>query len=746
MGCAVATALLALQLPQGSLLGTVRDAASQQPLVGAVVILGDHDRATSTDARGRYRFERIPAGPHHLAVRSVGYRPRTLHGLVPREGAVQIDVSLERMAVQLLPLETRAPVAEPAVDEAHLAFPDHRASITAVRNDPLLAEPDVLLALRAEGATAAPEAPDGLHVLGGAADQTGYLLDGIPVLSPHHPAGLFSAWNPDAIASLRLEATAPSPSGPDVLSGVVSAATRPPGPVLRVQAGLSTTQGRATVDGPLGGSIGFLASWRAGFPGLLAPRRERSYLDGESGDWLAKLEGRALGGRFRVLGYGNTDEVSALTRAEPTGPIDRHRFEWSSRSLGAEWVRPQGQWTTRVLGWSATSHPAATWGTVDAGPIWRLTSGRRDLGVLGSLSRRSAASAVTVGFRFQSIATSYRVVSDSAAFAVDASLPAATVFLESSRALGQRLRLDAAIAATGATARWYLGPRATIRWLPVDRVTMSGSYSRLHQFAQSLRNPESVVGAIFPIDLSLGAGAGGVPVGTSDQVALTIDYHPRPGARLGARAFHRRLGGLVLVAPGTAEPFAAGPVDGGAGRVDGIGLTARLQGARLGLSGDYRWQRVRWSARGRADYQPEHGASHSLDAGLIVFTSGTSSFRVGATAMAGRRSTPILGGFEWESCNLLDRGCEFVGTPRADRHALGSLILPAYLRLDLGFRKHWHLRVAGREVEVAGFGTVTNLLGRRNVLTRAPDPLTGDPTAVEMRPRAPLVIGLDWRF
>jgi hypothetical protein len=32
------------------------------------------------------------------------------------------------------------------------------------------------------------------------------------------------------------------------------------------------------------------------------------------------------------------------------------------------------------------------------------------------------------------------------------------------------------------------------------------------------------------------------------------------------------------------------------------------------------------------------------------------------------------------------------------------------------------------------------------VLTIATDPVTGRRTAIEMRPRAPLVIGLDWRF
>ena len=78
-----------------------------------------------------------------------------------------------------------------------------------------------------------PESPSGLHVRGAAADHTAFLLDGVPVLAPYHAAGLFSAWNPDALASVRLTAAAPSPGLPDALAGVVTGTTRTPGPRAR---------------------------------------------------------------------------------------------------------------------------------------------------------------------------------------------------------------------------------------------------------------------------------------------------------------------------------------------------------------------------------------------------------------------------------------------------------------------------------------------------------------------------------
>jgi hypothetical protein len=99
--------------------------------------------------------------------------------------------------------------------------------------NPLLSEPDAFQALGSGPISIEPESPDGIHVRGSASDQTAYLLDGIPVFNPYHAAGLFSAWNPDALSQLSLEGASPSPSYPAALSGTVAAATRSPGPRLQ---------------------------------------------------------------------------------------------------------------------------------------------------------------------------------------------------------------------------------------------------------------------------------------------------------------------------------------------------------------------------------------------------------------------------------------------------------------------------------------------------------------------------------
>jgi hypothetical protein len=265
---------------QGAVVGTVRDGGTGAALAGAVVALPDVERTTLTGSEGRYALHRVPAGPQHLTVRMIGYAPRSLHALVPPEGRLEINVSLRAEPTRLRTGEVRAPVNVRGLEASDSTpFPDRGIAMAAAGNHPLLSETDALQALAGGEVVVRPESPMGVHVRGGASDHTAYVLDGIPVLSPYHAAGVFGAWNPDALSGVRLSSAAPSFVHPHALSGAIAGATRSPGPRLRAQGGASTTHARVTVDGPLRATgAGYLLSLRSGFPGVITPRGEGSCL------------------------------------------------------------------------------------------------------------------------------------------------------------------------------------------------------------------------------------------------------------------------------------------------------------------------------------------------------------------------------------------------------------------------------------------------------------------------------------
>jgi hypothetical protein len=734
-----------------TLKGSVRDAATGDPVAGALVTLADLDRTASTDSAGRYRLPQVPAGPQHLSVRLVGYAPRTLHALVPAGGELEVNVALEPVPFHLPTVEVRPPIALRGVeadDGAH--FPDRSSSMAAAWNHPLLAEPDALGALGGGEVSARPEAPSGLHVRGGAADQTGYLLDDIPVFSPYHAAGIFSAWNPDALAGIRLAGAAPSPAHPHALSGSVAGTTRTPGLRFGARGAVSSSQARLTLDGPIGRGAGYLVSVRSGFPSL-APGDDPSYLHGRTGDRLAKLQLAAFGGELRLLGYDAEDELDAAAIAvEADETPRRNAFEWHSRSLGLRWSGSAGRTALQVLAWHADTDAESDW--IRPGGALSLSATRSDRGFSASVEHATLATASLAGLRLERSATSYVALGSDAADRWEAEnrAPLATAFAAHSRALGSRLGAGASVAVTVSGEHVRIGPRAQVRWEPLARVTLTASGARLHQFAHSLRNSESVVGTIFPADLYLGVGSTGVPVARNDQAVLAAEYRPAAAVRLGVQGWARSFDQLLLVAPAGGDPFVtagggASPFVTGSGSARGLSLDAALSTPRAGIVATYGYQRVRLRS-GSGEYVPEYGTPHLLDLGLIVFPTVRTSVRLGVAAGWGRRTTGAIGGLEWESCNLLDRGCEFAGSPQQTGLPPGGVRLPGYTRVDLGFRHHWHVGLGARDLVVGLFGTVTNLLGRVNLLTIANDPVTGERVPVEMRPLAPLVVGLDWRF
>jgi hypothetical protein len=372
---------------------------------------------------------------------------------------------------------------------------------------------------------------------------------------------------------------------------------------------------------------------------------------------------------------------------------------------------------------------------------------RDDAGLLATVQRSSDHATTVAGIRLEQSSTSYHVASESTAgpsWTLAGRTPLATVFASHTATLGRGVELALAGAAAAATGRIHVAPRAQLRWSRGEWLTLSGSYARTHQFAQSLRNPESVVGSVFPADLYMSSAAPGVPVARSDQGVIAAALRPSAAVRLGLQAYARRSVGLVLVAPRDGEPFTTSGITVGRGSARGVSVDAALNGSRYGIFMSYGLQHVRLHYAG-GSYVPDHGARHLLDGGMIIFPTPSASIRLGVSGQFGRRTT-VSSGFEWEACNLMDRGCELAGSPHYGGEPLGGTALPAYLRADLGVRKHWQLMLAGHETVIALFGTATNMFARKNVLTYIRDPGTGKLEAVGMRPLAPLVIGIDWRF
>jgi hypothetical protein len=451
-------------------------------------------------------------------------------------------------------------------------------------------------------------------------------------------------------------------------------------------------------------------------------------------------------GSLRLLAVGFSSSVSTATVADSNEvpPPPRNELGWTSHSYGASWEGGTGSWRTSSGVWHAFTSSDVDW---HADTVrYTLESELSESGGRVGLSRSDSAGEWTFSGRIHVRRTVFARRDEPPAGALDHRSRATVLsaFAARRHRLGRRSEVSLGSTISRYDDRVFAGPFADVRVNPGDWITISVGGVRRYQFMQSLRNPETIVSNIFPADLYVNAGAS-VPVARSDQGTLAVQLRPSVARALTVRVWSRSLSGLALPAVGGDELAARSAIVTGTGRARGVSIDASLAWARAGAIGSYALQRVRYEAADTA-WTPESGVTHAVDAGVRLFPSPTFSISVALAAVAGRRATPYAGAFEWEACNLRDRGCEFAGGSLRRDGALGGLTLPGYVRIDAGLRKHWHVGVGGRDVALGTYATWTNLLSRSNVLTVLRDPEAGGRSVVAMRPGSPLVIGFDWTF
>ncbi len=92
----------ALFAQNGSFSGTVTDAKTGEPLIGATILLVDTDLGATTDLSGNYTFTNVPPKTYNIRASYVGYNSFTRYDVVIRsEGNIDINFQLTESAEQL---------------------------------------------------------------------------------------------------------------------------------------------------------------------------------------------------------------------------------------------------------------------------------------------------------------------------------------------------------------------------------------------------------------------------------------------------------------------------------------------------------------------------------------------------------------------------------------------------------------------------------------------------------------------
>lgn len=277
------------QIPTQTVRGTVQDADSGLPLVGATVSLhadaapnGEHGNVIGgvTDAQGRFRLEKVPVGRVSLRVTYLGYDALAIPNIVVNSGkevvlALELRESAHTLATATVTAGRNKGEAlnEMALLGARAISPEETNRYAGGFNDP-----SRILANFA-GITSTQDGSNDIIVRGNSPKYVQWRLEGEQITNPNHfgdqsaVGGSVSILNNNLLAASDFLTGAFAPEFGDVLSGVYDVRLRA-GNNERFESvvGLGLLGMEATLEGPFkkdyGGS--FLVNYRYSTAGLLS--------------------------------------------------------------------------------------------------------------------------------------------------------------------------------------------------------------------------------------------------------------------------------------------------------------------------------------------------------------------------------------------------------------------------------------------------------------------------------------------
>lgn len=713
-----------------------------RPLAGAFVDVRTARRrfTVETDERGRYIVEGLPAGPVDMRVTHPGHESVALTVHAVSEHVVNVDLELSAAPITLQGLRIRAgargsetgtSIGEPG---GAVVRTDPELEVRMLEISPALGEAGIAEAVQGLPGNDPAHPTDVLFMRGSTTDMKLVLLDGIPVFTPFHVAGLLRSFEPTVLGSADLHVGGAPARYDGGLTHILDLRTRSPRrDRVHATGSVDLLSASAATEIPVGAYAGVLAAARTLHDLGRAPLGgERPY---GYGDVLITAEAEpSEAHRLRATGFWNRESVR-LDFAQR--PADAH---WSNRATSIAYEGEMGPMSLRVSGGGSRYdaelplQPTAQAGEPPTESILASAASRRtrmsaeaawDRGPGRSLRAGLSMERLEAAFTAESLTGSERSTSRG-------SSTAAGVFVEAVHPLAPAVSLRAGLRSdvfSGGPPR--ISPRVALFWELGPEAILSVAAGRYHQVT---RTPDSGVDedlSDFAIESS--APVELLPVATADHVVLSLDQRLAESVSLGIRGFWKRFEGLE---------GARGP----SVRNSGLDLQvlSDYTGGAVWLGYGLSWF---WSPTDLSGRATDFAGRHLLSAGIsgeligplraearIAYGAGlpSTSLPFGSTALDAAEPLGTQGGGP-----TLGNGDEEPIVP-----ALDESFLRLDLELDAVFEPEW----GARPWRVRPYLRLLNALDRRDALFYAYQPWRPDSvTPLAERPILP-ILGIAFSF
>lgn len=210
----------------GKIAGTIREAASGEPIVGASIILEGTLTGASTDVDGNFTILNVPPGTYTVVVSGVGLQKKRFTNVkVNVDFTTRLDVELasETIALETIEVRAEAPMIRRDLTSSHATI-----DAGAIQSLPVESVTQIL-SLQA-GITQG--AGGELHIRGGRSTEIQYTVNGVSIASPFDNSRTVDIAT-NAIQELSVVSGTFNAEYGNALSGIVNTVTKEGGPTYR---------------------------------------------------------------------------------------------------------------------------------------------------------------------------------------------------------------------------------------------------------------------------------------------------------------------------------------------------------------------------------------------------------------------------------------------------------------------------------------------------------------------------------
>ncbi len=574
-----------------TLSGYVRAAETGQQLIGVSVVDLRTRQGALTNAFGFYSLT-LTSDSVTIRVSYAGFEPQVRTLRLQSDTPLSFDLQVFTTDVVEIVAENQQSIQE----QTTMSTID--VPIEQIRKIPaLLGEVDVIKAIQLlPGVQSGSEGATGLYVRGGGPDQNLILLDDVPLYYVSHLGGFFSVFNADAISSVRLiKGGFPARYG-GRLSSVLDIRMREGNmQKLQVQGSVGLISSKLSVEGPIiKGKTSFMVSGRRTYLDLLSRpltaiairAGSEGTAKGSTGYYFYDLNfkiNHIFNDRNRLylstylgddrLGLSfKTDETDSLGNYDRSGVKSLTR--WGNQLVSLRWNH---LWSPRLFSNLALIYTNYRFGVENditqeskqdqvierQSSFLGYASGVRDFGLrydwdfypnpkhdarFGFHATRHTFNPGILGFSVKDAGTT---VIDTALDQRSANTYEFSLYAEDewkiATGLSANFGLHYDYYLTEKRGYQALQPRASMRYLLNDKVSIKASYASMMQFLHLLSN--SSIG--LPIDLWVPA-TGNIPPQRARQTALGIAATPwNNGLEFSLEGYYKHMTGLIEYREGT---------------------------------------------------------------------------------------------------------------------------------------------------------------------------------------------------